>query len=317
MGGWLHGGAGQGGVHGLCGLGLALGLACAPAPVLPPSPALLEVEVLRGLSPQELQPTSADAPVAVLFDSTRSMARRTQAGASHSVAARRAVQRFLGQLETEPVWLYAMGSGAGPADACQRVYRGARAETPTERPALLSEINGLAARGEASLTASLDGLRADLKAEGQVAGARVVVFSDLGDECGGDVCAAAEALVAAGARVDFVALGETPAPACLSEPKGLVDLAPPPPARTDVHVRVEAQKPEPRVVGCSEAGGLPIEVPPGENAVVVALDPPLRLEANFSPGKRYVLQVLDFPSMDPPTRDWRWVRQPPVSEPPP
>ncbi|MEM7411022.1 MAG: hypothetical protein AAF430_12365 [Myxococcota bacterium] len=303
------------------GSGLALlsllGLACAAPPPAAPAPVLLEVEVLRGLSVEELTPTQSDAPVVVLFDSTRSMARRTGAGASHSVAARRSVQRFLGQLDPGPVWLYAMGSGAGPADACQRVYRGARAANAAERDALMSEINGLSARGEASLTASLDGLRADLTAANQASGARVVVFGDLGDECGGDVCAAAQALVAAGARVDFVALGSTAEPACLSEPKGLVDLAPPPPAKTNVHVRVEAQEPEPRVVGCSEAGGLPIQVPPGKNAVVVDLDPPLRLEANFSPGKRYVLQVLDFPSMDPPTRDWRWLNQPPVSEPPP
>ena len=45
---------------------------------------------------------------------------------------------------------------------------------------------------------------------------------------------------------------------------------------------------------------------PGAAAVVVQLDPPLRIVRNFNPGTRWVLQVLDFPGLDPPERQWRW-----------
>ena len=31
-----------------------------------------------------------------------------------------------------------------------------------------------------------------------------------------------------------------------------------------------------------------------------------RVERNFPPGARVVLEVLDFPALDPPERRWRW-----------
>src|SRR6185503_19289237 len=74
-----------------------------------------------------------------------------------------------------------------------------------------------------------------------------------------------------------------------------------------VHFRVEVAKPEPMVIGCSEVGGLPIAAPVGRGTVVVELDPPLRVEATFAPGRHQILQVLDFPALDPQTRHWRWV----------
>jgi hypothetical protein len=45
----------------------------------------------------------------------------------------------------------------------------------------------------------------------------VVVFSDLGSECGGDLCTAAELLLDDGVRLDFVVLGDAAAPACFAE----------------------------------------------------------------------------------------------------
>ena len=49
---------------------------------------------------------------------------------------------------------------------------------------------------------------------------------------------------------------------------------------------------------------------PGRGTVVVELDPPLRVEAYFAPGRRHVLQVVDFPALDPETRHWRWLDSP-------
>ena len=53
-----------------------------------------------------------------------------------------------------------------------------------------------------------------LSASDDLADSRVVVFSDLGSECGGDLCDAAEMLVDSGARLDFVVLGDAAPPAC-------------------------------------------------------------------------------------------------------
>jgi hypothetical protein len=80
-----------------------------------------------------------------------------------------------------------------------------------------------------------------------------------------------------------------------------------------VHYRLEVAQPEPMVIGCSEVGGLPIAAPAGRGTVVVELDPPLRVEATFAPGRRHVLQVIDFPALDPATRHWRWLDAQPVA----
>jgi hypothetical protein len=44
---------------------------------------------------------------------------------------------------------------------------------------------------------------------------------------------------------------------------------------------------------------------------VLQLDPPLRLDRSFAPGSRWQLDVLDFPALDPPVREWRWRELPP------
>jgi hypothetical protein len=112
-----------------------------------------------------------------------------------------------------------------------------------------------------------------------------------------------------------VAIGDAQAPACLREPTGLAEtLVPPATADRPVHYRLEVTKPEPMVVGCSEVGGLPIAAPPGRGTIVVELDPPLRVEATFVPGRRHVLQVIDFPALEPATRHWRWLDARPAAE---
>jgi hypothetical protein len=151
-------------------------------------------------------------------------------------------------------------------------------------------------------------VRGELWRSDVLLGSRIVVFTDLGNECGGDVCAAATRLIEGGARLDVVAIGDARVPACLREPSGLAETLPPSEeADRTVHFRIEVEDPEPMVAGCSDAGGLPVAVPPGPGTVVVELDPPLRVGAHFASGRRHVLQVLDFPSLDPPRRHWRWL----------
>lgn len=291
----------------------ASALACASsgAPPAPGTPARVSVEVLRGFSAEDIAPRKGTAPVVVLLDATRSMIAPTRPGATHYVAAQRAAVRFANDVAAlRPMWLYALGSG--DARECQPVFRGARAATAAARGPLLDEILAVAPRGEGSLASALDGVREELWRSDALIGSRVVVFSDLASDCGGDVCAAAAVLIAGGARLDFVAIGETQAPACLREPTGLAESLPPPRSvERPVHFRLEKSEPEPMVVGCSNAGGLPIAAPAGRGTVVVELEPPLRVEAYFAPGQRHVLQVLDFPTLDPATRHWRWLDAPP------
>jgi len=305
--------------RGARGVGLALaalGLACA-GPSGPPPPARVSVEVFQGLVPGDLESWEPTTPVVVILDLTRSMAEATDAGAPRHVAARRAADRLVRGVAAErPVWLYAVGSGS--TSECQPLHRGARSAPGDDRQAVRNEIASLRARGEGSLAAALEGVRSELEGADAVAGSRVVVFSDLGPECGRerDLCGAASRLLDAGARLDVVAIGARPAPACLTAPAAVAERpAPPPPRRRPPMFRVIQREPESLVVGCSEAGGIPVAVKPGPGAVVVDLDPPLRVEKIFDPSHHHRLQVLDFPSLDPPVRKWRWLDTP-VSEPP-
>ncbi len=301
------------------GIAAALALACAseptPAPTATGEFARVSVEVLHGFSAEDVKPRESSAPVVMVLDATRSMLTPTRQGANHFVAAQRAAARFANELPSQRgIWLYAVGSGDMPD--CQPVFRGTRSASAAGRGPVVDEILAVLPQGEGSLAAALEGVRDELWRADALMGSRVVVFTDLVPACGGDVCAAAAKLTAGGARLDVVAIGENQAPACLREPTGIAETLPPPnTADTPVHYRIEVSKPEPMVVGCSQVGGLPVAAPAGRGTVVVELDPPLRVEAYFAPGRRHVLQVLDFPALDPETRHWRWLDSKPGAEP--
>jgi von Willebrand factor type A domain len=289
-------------------LAAAAALGCAASDAAAPSDvARVSVEVLRGFSPDDVAPRESTAPVVMLLDATRSMSEPTRKGASHWLAAQRAAARFANDLPSQrAIWLYELG--AADARDCQNVYRGSRAANAAARGPLLEEIRAVRPQGEGALAQALETVRDELWRGDTLLGARVIVFSDFVPECGGDVCAAAAKLITGGARLDVVAIGEMQVPACLRETTGLAEGLPPPTtADAPVHFRIEVAKPEPMVVGCSDAGGLPVAAPAGRGTVVVELDPPLRVEAYFAAGRRHVLQVLDFPALEPETRHWRWM----------
>jgi hypothetical protein len=288
-------------------LAVGAGFGCASERAPTGELARVSVEMLRGFSPDDVAPHETTAPVVLLLDATRSMLAPTRQGATHFAAAQRAAARFASGLPGQgALWLYALGSAAAPD--CQSVLRGSRAPTAAARGPLVEEILALRPQGEGGLAAALDSVREELERADALMGARVVVFSDLQPACGGDVCAEAAKLIAGGARLDVVAIGEGQAPACLREPSGLAESLPPPATvARPVHYRLEVAKPEPMVIGCSEVGGLPIAASGGRATVVVELDPPLRVEATLVPGHRHVLQVIDFPALDSQTRHWRWV----------
>jgi len=282
-------------------------LACANDAAAPGDVARVSVEVLRGFSTEDVAPRETNAPVVMLLDATRSMIEPTRQGSSHWAAAQRAAARFTNDLPSQrAIWLYELGAADAPH--CQSVFRGSRAANAAARGPLLEEIGAVSPQGEGALASALETVRDELWRSDALMGARVVVFSDFVPECGGDVCAAAAKLITGGARLDVVAIGEMQVPACLRETTGLAESLPPPTSSdAPVHFRIEVAKPEPMVVGCSDAGGLPVATPAGRATVVVELDPPLRVEAYFAAGRRHVLQVLDFPALDPETRHWRWL----------
>ena len=284
----------------------ACALACASDAAAPGDVARVSVEVLRGFSAEDVAARESTAPVVLLLDATRSMEQPTRHGASHWVAAQRAAGRFATELPSQrAAWIYALG--ANEATGCQNVARGSRATNAAARGPVLEQISALRPMGEGGLASAIETVRDELWRSEALLGARVVVFSDFVPECGGDVCAAAAKLITGGARLDVVAIGEMQVPACLRDTTGLAESLPPPPtADRPVHFRIEVAQPEPMVVGCSDAGGLPVAAPVGRGTVVVELDPPLRVETYFAAGRRHVLQVLDFPTLDPQTRHWRW-----------
>lgn len=282
-----------------------VGCAGGAPPAAPAPPALLTVQVFGGF-PSERAPLPKDR-VALLVDSTGSMARGTGQGPSRLRATRTATERFSESLQPgSELELFVLGNDSRAS--CDRLatrYDGDREE-------LVERIGGLRARGKGSLAAALDRI-ASLEEGGFE---RVVAFTALDDGCGGDLCQAAEKLAARGARLDLVLIGSVEAPPCIAEVRGRhLDAMPVPWQRgAPVAFHVESTSPEPAVMACSEAGGLPVQVPKGSAAVVVKLDPPLRVKRRFRPGTRWVLQVLDFPGLDPQERQWRWqAGSPPVS----
>ena len=63
---------------------------------------------------------------------------------------------------------------------------------------------------------------------------------------------------------------------------------------------------EPPITHCGEINGATLAIPPGSGTLTLDLEPPLRIARSFPPGSDVVLQVIDFPALDPPVRRWRW-----------
>ncbi|MGH0028563.1 MAG: hypothetical protein ACQGVC_02140 [Myxococcota bacterium] len=282
---------------------LALAAAgCAGAPPPPAvdarAPVRVRVEMLGGFAAER-----APLPpgrVALVVDSTASMARATAAGPSRIRGARAAARRFVSTLPAAtPLDLYVTGND-----------RGAACDDPiTPRDGDRDDFDrGLArirSRGEGSLATALAALPGAAEDGGYE---RVVAVSAFDDGCGDDLCPVAQGLADRGVRVDWVRIGEVPLPECLTELTRGLPAAPPVPWDTarPVPFHVQTAGADPAIVVCGESGGLPVQLAPGRAEVVVKLDPPLRVPRNFLPGTRWVLQVIDFPGLDPPERQWRW-----------
>ena len=235
------------------------------------------------------------------------------------MAAREAAVRLLEALPEETAFgLRALGVANG-AQCVEPTQIAEAGDSAPSRSRLVSYLRAIQPASEGSLGAALEAVQRDLGDE--VARSRVVLFTDLGAECGGDLCVAGSTLVAAGAQLDLVLLSDAVLPECFARfspadpPRAAAAVTPPPVPS----YRVEANLPESEQAGKllarGSADGSPIQVPAGAAVVTIEMDPPSIIGPMLlSPDALTRVRVLDFPSLDPHVREWRWDVEPEVPE---
>ena len=291
-------------------VGALLGLACA-TPNAQPQPAQVAVEMFTGFAQRPQATLLRRERVELLVDLTGSMRVPTAAGPPRFVAAQRAATRLLLALPPDAsLGVRVLGVRADPGCASATPVTAPRPATPA---ALAARLEKLAPAGEGSLAEELDALRANRVDAGDLERTRVVIVSDLGGECGGDLCAAAAALVSGGAQLEVVVIGDAAAPDCF------VDLAPAGPPRLAVWpgtpalpaFRVESYAPHgdaaPVLLATGQADDAPVPVSAGPATVTVEFRHPAVIgPLLLGPATLTRIRVLDFPSLEPVVREWYW-----------
>ena len=270
----------------------------------------LAVELWSGFTQPAAQSAEGSERVEILLDLTTSMRATPPRRPPRYAAARSAAVRLLRSLGAErSVGLRALGVTKGEEE-CAGVLRLQRSSSPGDPDVLARQLDSLRPTAEGSLAGALDQIAGELGPG--LAGTRVVVFSDLGTECGGDLCAAAGRVASAGARLDLVLFSEAEVPECLAElsPEGEPRLAALAPAALRRSFRVEAHETGSKAVGDvlarGRVDGTPTRVPAGAATVVLEIDPPSVIgPLELEEGTLTRVRVLDFPSLDPPTREWQ------------
>ena len=294
--------------------GVIAALAAAACQGPPPSaPAEVSIEIMGGYALRPQAPAPGPERVELLIDVTSSL-RAGPPGAETFRAARSAAARFVETLPAEtPVGVRALGLTPGTGCSSAVLLGGGRRELT--RAEVGRRLESLSPAGEGSLAVALAELGGALKAREELAHSRVVVFSDLGAECGGDICDAAEMLLDAGARLDFVVLGEAPAPACFET---MTAQEPPPDESLRLRppvFRIVAYDPgperEPFLLAEGRADGTRRRVPAGPVTVLLDFEPPSLIgPLVLSPGTWTHIRVVEFPGLDPPVREWIWSTYP-------
>ncbi len=287
-----------------------LGLACAPLLRAsgPPPPGQVELVVYSGFSRPSVATGVPASRVDVLVDATSSMRRTTASGVTLFAEARKGAEETLRALPPDAdVVVHALGARGGQVCGPAEVVAG-----PAAGASLAPVLATLAPQSEGSLVASLHEIQTRLAAEGAATRARVIVFTDLHDDCGGDLCAAAESLVAAGGWLELRLVGDAEPPACIAALRPSPSLpgryasyfSPPPPT-----FRVNAVNPgdgQPSELASGRAGDGPVELAPGLVTVDVDLVPPERVGPfKVGSGERVRVRLLDFPGATPPDRAWQ------------
>jgi hypothetical protein len=264
------------------------------APEAPPS--RVQVEVLAGAPgiPEAL-PVLAPGGIHIIVDLTPSLAEQKQQGTDWLSASRAAAERLLRRLpRDEPVTVHALGVVSGSACAAS-----VSAEFPNGGAAA-GFVRTAQPRGEGSLAHAIEAVAATLLAERR-GGGHVVAIGDLDASCGGDICAAARAIDAAGAELDLVLLGNRSAPSCLRGDRGAaVPVAEAAPRPTAPAFRVEAWPSVPDGTGANGVAGRQDVLVRGTGEIAVVLSEPESLYVGPlqpRPGETLHLRVLDFPAL--------------------
>jgi len=275
----------------------------------------VSVEVWSGLSQRPAVSAGEPERVEILLDLTTSMRAAAPGGPPRHAAARSAALRLAKALDPQtPLGVRALGITKGE-DGCTDALTlepGSRAVDSSSLGPLLASLRSTS---ESSLAGALQQLAEELGDARQ--GARVVVFSDLGSECGGDLCAAADALVAGGARLDLVLLADVSVPQCIA---GLSPSGAPRAAELDrpalavpfrIHAHEVGSAAGGELIARGSSDGPPTTVPPGPATLVLEMSPPAVIgPLVLEPGTHTRVRVLDFPALDPPTREWSWDTEP-------
>lgn len=278
----------------------------ASACATPPAPsAYLTVEVSSGLAPG--LPVPRDRDVHVILDLTDSVQRGHGFGGrvDAAEAARAAATEVLSSLPPETrASLRVLGLAPSRDAQCTRpLPLGGASDLPADLASLVPELGG---GSEAPLWKALEPLAAKGPREGALG--RVVIVSDFGDECARPraACEWAERLVADGAEMDLVVVGDRPLPSCwrrITAPARGLDVAAPAPPEVRVEwTETTRLNREPRSAVMPAEGQL--ELPAGAVRIVVGLDPPEIVGPLLLPeGAVTRVRVLDFPALSPPVRE--------------
>lgn len=293
-------------------LGAALALAalvwgCAPndlarsSRALTPTPAgQVVVEVLRGF--EEAPDTRPLDRVELLVDVSSSMRAQTPGGVPGSRVAALLAARLLEALPASTgVGVSALGTRSGECRASQAL---AHSPPGSPRDTLLTALEAVEPVSEGSLAAALDLIGAGMGAQAHPQ--RLVVFTDLGRQCGGNLCQAVAALVDDGVALDLVVVGDAGVPDCVERfvLEDALDVLPPPAPS----FRVESRGARgPVLLASGLADGSPIRVPAGNAHVVIGLEPEAEMGPVFFPPAALTrVRVLDFPHLGRGVREWRW-----------
>ncbi|MBW2269030.1 MAG: hypothetical protein JRH16_10655 [Deltaproteobacteria bacterium] len=318
------------------GLGLALLLGCAvpdgflrstapepaesvPEPLLP---AEVSVEVWSGFT-QRPGAAGSGTPehVEIVLDLTTSMQASPPGRPARFMGAREAASRLLAALPPDtPVGVRALGLSAGAN--CSDTTHVAQGTPGALGHNLRNHLRALRPRSEGSLAGALQTVFE--RPSGPLDRTRVVVFSDLGAECGGDLCAAGSALAAAGARLEFVLLADAAVPECFASfaPETPPRIANARPAPVSPNFRIESHdihsSSRGPVIARGRTDGDRVRLAPSHVLIVVEMNPPALVgPIALEPNSHTRVRILDFPTLDPPVREWGWTTEPasgPIAE---
>lgn len=284
--------------------------------------AQLAVEILPGFTQPPEAPRPRAERVEILLDLTTSMSEATAGGPARFEGARDAALRLMEALPEEAaVGVRALGVASGAP--CVESTELARAGEPAgSRSRLVAYLRSVQPVSEGSLGTALEALHRELADE--AARSRVVLFTDLGAECGGDLCRAGSALVAEGAQLEVVLLSDAVLPECFTRfapadpPRVAAHGTQPPTASYLVEAHIPGSDLPGKLLARGSADGSLVRVPAVAATVTLEMDPPSIIGPMLlEPGALTRVRVLDFPTLDPQVREWRWDVEPALPEAPP